>query len=60
MLNFKKHIYYVKNTKILKFAIMLKLFKFNKFDNVKLLIIIYLKLLNNIVIIILTKTKYVK
>ena len=39
---------------------MLKLFKFNKFDNVKLLIITYLKLLNNIVVFILAKTRYVE
>ena len=46
--------------KTLRFTTMLKLFKFSQFDSVKLLIIVYLKLLNNIVVLILTKIKYVK
>ena len=46
--------------KTLKSAIMLKLFEFSRFDNVKLLIIAYSELLNNTIIFILAKIKYVK
>ena len=44
--------------KALRSATMLGLFELSRFDNAKLLMIAYLKLLNSTIILILAKAKY--